>query len=337
MKRLSALWLALALVGVHGVGGAAAYSDLYIFGDSLSDAGNNFAAFGGTSIPQAAITGNTFVPDGPPYASGHYTNADIWATPFASMVNLPAPTASLTGGHDYAFGGARTSTLNPPPVGTAPGLNVQVDTFLAAHSTAPGGALYVVAGGGNNARDAAAAIRAGANPATTTSEAALGYTTDIVTIVGKLEAAGAQHIVVANVPDIGQTPFAQSFGAIPAAGASLLASSMNGVLAATLQGDPHVKIFNLFGAVDAVVANPAGFGLTNVTDACGQFTDCDPSKYLFWDGIHPTSAGHELIAEALFQTIVPEPSVFVLVAAGVLLIASMRARSLRWARMSTPP
>jgi phospholipase/lecithinase/hemolysin len=39
----------------------------------------------------------------------------------------------------------------------------------------------------------------------------------------------------------------------------------------------------------------------NVTDACIDVftgTVCEPaSRYLFWDGIHPTRAGHAILAE----------------------------------------
>ena len=58
-------------------------------------------------------------------------------------------------------------------------------------------------------------------------------------------------------------------------------------------------MFDLFDLLDSIVGDPGAFGLTNVTDACAQFLNCDPSSYLFWDGIHPTLAGHEIISEAM--------------------------------------
>ena len=54
--------------------------------------------------------------------------------------------------------------------------------------------------------------------------------------------------------------------------------------------------------LDEVVANPASYGLANVTERCytgdditfnGSGDVCPtPSSYLFWDGIHPTATGH---------------------------------------------
>jgi outer membrane lipase/esterase len=49
------------------------------------------------------------------------------------------------------------------------------------------------------------------------------------------------------------------------------------------------------------------------------------SKNLFWDGIHPTTAAHTLIAENMYVTAVPEPETFVLMVVGLGLIA-MRTR-----------
>jgi len=76
-------------------------------------------------------------------------------------------------------------------------------------------------------------------------------------------------------------------------------------------------VFDAFGIVDNVADHPDKFRLTNVTDACAQFTDCDPSKFLFWDGIHPASAGHQIFSEAMLQ-LVPEPSTYAAVIIGFM-------------------
>jgi outer membrane lipase/esterase len=298
------------------------YSNLFIFGDSLSDSGNNAIALAPNVTP-VPISGNTFIPTFP-YASGHYTNGQVWAQSFAAAFGLSA-NPSLVGGTDYAFGGATTGPLTP---NAFPGglfnpfpasLETQAAFFLAQYgNVAPSDALYVVAGGGNNARAGLTAIAGcGGNPVcigAVIQSTAIAFAADIGTIVGELELAGAQHIVVWDTPDLGLAPAVVASGGSPIG--SLLASSMNAALLGAIGGDADIKLFDLFGFQDALAANPGAFGLTNVTDACAQFVACNPSTYLFWDGIHPTSAGHKLISDAMVA-LVPEPATLALLGVGL--------------------
>jgi len=303
----------------------AGYSNLFIFGDSLSDSGNNAAVLAPNVTP-VPISGNSFIPTFP-YASGHYTNGLVWAQSFAPALGLTA-NASLLGGTDYAFGGARTGPLTPTPLPGGllspfpPSLETQVAFFLLQRANvAPSNALYVVAGGGNNARDAlVAAAGCGGNLTCIggiIQSAALTYAGNIATIDAELEVAGARKIVVWDVPDIGDTPAVRAAGASAAALGTLIAASMNAALLGAIASDPDVQLFDLFGLVDAIVASPGAFGLTDVTNACAQFVTCDPSKFLFWDGIHPTSAGQLIISNALLAQ-VPAPATLVLLAVGLV-------------------
>jgi outer membrane lipase/esterase len=326
-KSLARLGWSFACACLLASSGAyAGYSSLFIFGDSLSDSGNNAIVFAPNVTP-VPISGNSFIPTFP-YASGHYTNGPVWAQSFATSLGLTA-IPSLAGGTDYAFGGARTgpvsaNLLSPFP----PSLETQTAFFLAQHgNVAPSDALYVVAGGGNNARDALNAIAGcGVNPlcvGAVIQSTAIAFAADIGTIVGELELAGAQHIVVWDTPDVGLAPAVVASGG--SAIGTLLASSMNAALLAAIGGDPDVDLFDLFALQDSFAANPGAFGLTNVTDACAQFVACNPSTYLFWDGIHPTSAGHMLISNAMVA-LVPEPATFALFALGVVGLAASRRR-----------
>ncbi len=329
MKAFAHLMRSFALVFlVSSPGVQASYSNLFIFGDSLSDAGNNAIIFG-ASVTPVPISGNTFIPTFP-YASGHYTNGAVWAQSFAAAIGLSA-NPSLLGGTDYAFGGATTGPFSPNLLSPfPPSLETQAGDFLShSGNVAPSDALYVIAGGGNNARAALNAIVLCGSDVVcigaVIQSTAIAFATDVATIVGELELAGAKHIVVWDTPDVGLAPAVVASGG--AAVGTLLASSMNGALSSAVGSDPDVMLFDLFHLQDSIAADPAAFGLTNVTDACAQFVACDPSKYLFWDGIHPTSAGHRIISSAMIA-LVPEPATFALLGLGfAVLMASLRRKT----------
>jgi outer membrane lipase/esterase len=237
----------------------------------------------------------------------------VWAQLLASSLGLSA-NPSLLGGTDYAFGGAPTGPLNTIP----PSLEAQTALFLSQQGPLiPGNALYVVEGGGENARNALDEIGSscGINPvcingiikATVTE-----FVGDIQTIDSELEAAGAKNIVVWNVPNIGATPAVLASGAFASMLGATIATAMDNALLAAIATDPDVTLFDDFALLNEVIADPGAFGLSNVTDACAQFSSCDPSQFLFWDGIHPTSAAEAIISDAIEALVVPEPSTLAL-------------------------
>ncbi len=136
MKRSLLGWLFL-LVCLPSSAAYAGYSNLFIFGDSLSDSGNNAVVLAPNVTP-VPISGNAFIPTFP-YASGHYTNGQVWAQSFALSLGLSA-NPSILGGTDYAFGGARTGPLTPNPFPGGlfnpfpPSLETQVAFFLLQHA-----------------------------------------------------------------------------------------------------------------------------------------------------------------------------------------------------------
>ena len=292
---------------------AGPFSSLVVFGDSLSDDGNNFAA--GLFNPAQVVSGNSYIPSFT-YLSQVYSNGPVWASDFAAKIGVPL-TASATGGTDFAYGGA---TTGPNPSAFPFSLLTQTSAYLGATgNVASPDALYVVAGGGNNAR---AVLLGAADFATTVAS----YAADIGTIVDELQAAGAKHIVVWNTPNIGLAPAIVAGGG--AVAGSFLSSSMNAALALRLAGEAGVSTFDIFGLGTTFAANPGAFGFTNATDACGAVANADCSKYIYWDGIHPTAAGHEAIADAMFAFAapVPEAETWALLVAGLGAIGWMTRR-----------
>ena len=293
-----------------------------------------------------------------------YTNGFVWAESFAAGLGLTALPSLFPGipnvappGTNFAFAGARTG---PAGSGFPFSLTDQALFFAAGlqGQPAPSSALYVVAGGGNNARDTVTdligAALGGATPAQLEQlidAAALAYALDIQGILTLLQQLGATSIVVWNAPDAGTAPailagapffdplFQALLGETFAGTATDVSERMNEALTKVLGQFAGVRLFDLFGLVDDVVAHPSTYGLLNVDAPCAALPlvpdpsnpsapFCDPSKFLFWDGIHPTSAGHLIIGDAMLA-LVPEPSsiaLLLIAMLGSLVVSHRRIR-----------
>ena len=78
-------------------------------------------------------------------------------------------------------------------------------------------------------------------------------------------------------------------------------------------GAASIDYVNTFGLLDRAVADPAAYGLSNATQPVwtGNLTDSHSGVlaatgaaqggYLFFDDLHPTAAGHALLADAVTQ------------------------------------
>ena len=317
-RALPALTLAtVALASLPA--GASPYTSMVVFGDSLSDNGNNAAL--GLYAPGQVITGNTYVPTNT-YAPRTYSNGPVWASDVATAIGVTLQ-PSVLGGTDFAFGGATTGMSGP-----LPNLLQQANLYLGSTgNVASPNALYVIEGGGNNARAALAAIAGGAAPGPTILSTAVSFAANIGTIVDELQLAGAKHIVVWDTPNIGLAPAVAAAGPAAAGLGSFLAASMNAALAVRLAGEVGVSTFDIFGLGTSIALDPLAFGLANVTDACGAVVGTNCNTYEYWDGIHPTAAGHLVIADAfLAVAAVPEPSTWAMMILGFAGVGFMAYR-----------
>jgi phospholipase/lecithinase/hemolysin len=316
---------------------ATPFSGIYVFGDSLSDAGNVYAATGGSE------------PVSPPYSNGRFTNGNVWAQDLAKSLGVGPVTPSLTGGNDFAFGGAETGTT-PAHAGSLLDLPAQLTAYNAAVSTPQPGALYALWIGSNDVNSLASALLDGSlSPADINADVAQAIG-NVGTAVDGLAADGLENLLAVNVPDLSKTPDAVAAANQTPNPADTLAEiqALSGLFDTALgqkltmlsQTDGfNLSLVDSFSLLDQVVADPAGFGLTDVTDPCwtGNFTDSQsgsvcstPDNHLFWDGLHPTAAGHRLLADAALKalpaTAVPEPGSGGLFLIGLIGIALLIAR-----------
>jgi len=273
---------------------------IYAFGNSLTDSGNAYIASGGT-VPHPLY-----------YYEGRHSNGKVWVERLDHL-GIAAPTPSLSGGTNYAFAGAETGQGPTPP-----GMTAQVALCLSAH-TPSATDWFSLWGGAND-------FFAGQTDPTVPAA-------NIAALVQTLYNAGARKFLVLNLPPLGQTP---EFRGGPFEGPmDALSVGFNAALAAHMVGlraNPEIAIreVDVHGLFTTAMADPGAFGLTNVTEPAfdantGQVVP-NPDEYLFWDTVHPTAKGHQILAEH----VTPEPdSVMLLLAGGLTLIATLRRRRQR--------
>jgi phospholipase/lecithinase/hemolysin len=251
------------------------YSNIYVFGDSLSDNGNFVKLLG--PIEQ-------YTPYH--YWQGRWSNGPVWAEYLAKDLH-----ANLL---DFAVGSAKTDDPTPGlfPV---PTVLDQIRSFRASRVNIPADSVFIVQGGANDFLVELLAGPAG-NPGTVPTSAVA----NIMAGVGLLKEAGARHILVMNLPDLGPVPLFGYYG-VPAWYMNGLTVAYNQALAeavsdfAAANHGVRISIIDIYGFTAAIVAQPQKYGLENVTSVspnavvAGQFG----SNYFFWDWVHPTTKAHE--------------------------------------------
>ncbi|MHB1272279.1 MAG: autotransporter domain-containing protein [Rhodanobacter sp.] len=344
------------------------FSQVFVFGDSLSDNGNISLAIAPGIQPPLRFT----------------TNPGITAIEHVASRYGQTLSPSLLGGTDFAWGGAGVNTNSPGTPSAVPTLTSQVGAYLAS-GPANGSALYSIWGGANDifyhataagagavAQQLIAANTAGLPPAIAAQVAAQinaqvlagagvsAFETSAqaqanvaaaaqqeVTLIGQLQAAGAKNILVFNLPNIGLTPDAAAQG--PSAAASLTGLSLifNGQLNTGLsQLGTGIIPINAYSLLSEVIAKPQAYGFTNATaPACGagsSSVQCGPAgsglpytyaagtdqSYVFADGVHPTTAAHALLGQYVVS-VIQAPGQISLLGESALTAVNAQTRAVR--------
>jgi len=307
-----------------------ALTNLFVFGDSLSDGGN-----------AGLLTGGAFPPS-PPYAGGRASNGQVaveylW-NQFNPGNNSFKPSAAPVGtGTNYALFGSTTGTTNNVPGFF--GNSSQLQQFNSQNLPFnPSTSLFVVWFFPNDllywsSTGATPGTIGNPSPSNDTPPAFVGASglpqvitnavNNIATSIEILASKGATNFLVPNSPNLGSTPF---FSSSSNAGlASFASDTFNSALTARL-GSLQASLNNTdiiqFQTDDLfleVIDKPADYGLVNTTDSCfvaptilnpsGSLCS-NPDEYLFWDGNHPTTAVHRILGSAFYDAVhtpVPGP------------------------------
>ncbi len=287
-------------------------SAIYVFGDSLVDAGNI----------DAAVGSDLYNPRASGYAPGRFTNGPDYTDLLSQNLYGKYLTPSLLGGTNYAFGGARIVNDGD----TVPDLALQVGAYYkASNNIADPNALYIINDGGNDVFG----LEAGKIGTYTTAAA---YTSALLdTLAGTIQslaAHGATRILVTGIPQVDATGIA-------------LDQQVQARLDAIQPGLGGTMLlrFSYQTFFTQLVANPAAFGVAPFTQTgncignrpvVGGSIDC--TGYFSFDGTHPTAQ----VQAALYRSVlgstgldtVPEPASWALMIAGFGMVGTaLRRRS----------
>ena len=323
-----------------------AYSNIYVFGDSLVDTGNLFNVTSALQEAEALLgTDIPILPPSPPYFEGRFSNGQIWIDNLAAALDIEITPASelsvVSPGSDilspvtliegnpvispffngstgdrsvnFGYGLATTGATGSGELGQfVPGVETQVEFYLGdllqTNQAADPKALYILWAGSNDY------FIPDTDPEIVVD--------NIETEVASLYGFGARNFLVLNLPDLGVIPEANNpnLSTSPEE-LTELSDTHNSLLDAraeelkdTLTG-ADVKVLDVGSLFDEVIANPEEFGLTNVTD---PFLDpltftptvgANPDEYFFFDTLHPTAIGHSIISDFALESLAIEAEV----------------------------
>jgi phospholipase/lecithinase/hemolysin len=326
-------------------------SNLFSFGDSLSDSGNS------KSVSQSA-KGFTFPPA--PYDDGRFSNGPV-AVEYLWQIFNPGSTAfknSLSPGSqgtNYAIAGSSSglqNNLELNPAVISAGLSTaynekgnawQLKGFEDQNKTFdPDTSLFTVWFFPNDLLWYNSTLP-NSLPGTYTGNqgpeigppagfsAVVGNAiNNIVGTITKLaDSYGARHFLVPNSPLIGNTP--EFAGTPQQVGLNQISAGFNSLLQANLnllssqRPDLDIIQFQTDDLQLEILNNPSLFGFTDVTTRCINNMTCVTNaggaakEWFYWDGTHPTTTGHEIFAQRMYQDVyqpVPGPLPLIGIAAG---------------------
>ncbi len=293
-KCRQTLWVVAFMLGLAGPATAQPFSNIVVFGDSLSDSGQvagvtftdpNLDGTVGTVFTQVLAAGlglslspsNPLIaPQRPPannYAVGGHTTVDI----VASIVT------------ESVFDSARAGF---------PGLVSRRPGYLVEFPRPDPTTLFVVSGGSND-------LFRGGDPVETAAR--------LLTGVSALDGAGARYILVINLPNLGAIPQSGPLGlrGVLSQATEIFNDALRTGLNASGANVIHVDAYSLLAEV---LAAPDVYGFSGVDQGgvCfdgSAFTGAlcledpvnglrgsapDPTRLVFYDGLHPTQAMHAI-------------------------------------------
>jgi phospholipase/lecithinase/hemolysin len=325
LHKIGTAFLALLLTsGAY----AAPFTNIVVFGDSLSDSGNSpnstytLTSAAGLPFPPAPFYVNGRFSNGPTsaevaaqlsgrptidYAQGGATTGSRYGAPFAANYGVGANI-----NNNRCVPSNLTCSANVPTV--LSGIADQVASYLANPHPSIASTLFMLQGGGN---DFFAALSTGNNAFIANIVPNLGG------MVGALLAGGANQVMVMNMPDLSRTPFGAGSTTIHDA-----VVAVNSGISNFIWSNPNVIAFDSYSVLNDILDHPGAYGVVNTTVPCqnaiaafngGVSNACPDSgyKFAFWDDVHPTAYIHGIVGQKIALAAgIPTPSAIWLLAIG---------------------
>lgn len=311
--------------------------DFVFFGDSLSDTGNRFFDEGAMNTPPYDLAAAQNLIPSLPYAIGGptYTNGKVWLEYVVQALGRGgASQAALRSNGiaaNYAYAGARASNAFPLQPNSNRNLSDQVVQYIA--DKGPLGispdTIHVILIGGNDISEAVVIAGTVQDPVEREMLVNLVLQNAIQSVYFnaiELANAGAKKFLFLTAPNAGLVP---AFGGNPLAifvsgqitdffNCAIVGININfecplpgvpfTVAGALTVAGAEVTVFDANALFENYVAYPEMYGLVNTTDPCIRPFEppfqCDnPDEYLFWDNVHPTAKGHEMLGRAAIEAL----------------------------------
>lgn len=339
MKRFVTLALIFFSMNIYA---SPSYTDVIVFGDSLSDVGNlDFMNY-----PGGAAEGQTY---GPRFSNGplvvEYIASELLGVD--DIEQALQPSLHLTGniiGSNFAVAAAKSldddGSLLTPDIN----LPTQVNAYLAAQQgIAHDNALFFLSIGGNDVRAARDIVLSDSNieNAIKNRLSAYSYVYDSVTSTAEnlnlLLKSGAKDIMILGTPNMALTPesalitnqliesSSNSLEKLSAMSLPKLVSDLSKFYQFNLKYEikklqkrypgSNLIYIDLMKLVDSVNKQPEHFGFTNTTHACNYilstFPVAEPTSeclvdqgYLYFDELHPTTKANLIVAERALKQLI---------------------------------
>lgn len=303
------------------------YSGVFVFGDSLVDAGNalKLAEFADdvsiSDLPEGVPTSDKGYHEGR-FTDG-FTYADLISNKFLSAPTTTVfpfgftdPWLGLTfefssdpkgNNLNFGYGGAQIRKGSE----VVPDLDDQTDAFRdAVDGSADPNALHLVTMGGNDVRSLVpddAPLADAATARTRLTNAALEMREELGDLIG----AGVRHLIVTGIPDVGMVP---EYNGLADEGSRRAAATEYSALLDTLiqqhLADLRVKHPQVtIHYVSLVEATTEFVGkLDRIFTADALAAEVNPSDILFFDKVHPTAQAHALLTSFILDSMSGNPA-----------------------------